>query len=1384
MVRLNNFLTKLYSYNFFLHLAGKIKLPSVDGYPTDLKDLMTDPTYPNHKNFRDNIRSYNSAFAMCSMGVNSVKFRGGGPYVFKIHGQVYHQTSHVVAATGQTPQYAQLHIMDCDIANDLRSSHVANQDCRSIVFNTITSCLTSNVLIQTYHMMKEVMEREEEKAQRENRQIPLIHMDLISGRQGLRHDQHPGRYNAPTASNEIAMIFVDANGEPPFHRDLRVYPKNPVNSQRQGVSMGILDVNLEPMTYPLLIPHGNRGWGEDWIFESYENIVHNKRVTMLQYYSAKMQVREEEFNPFISAGKLTQQWLVDSYSKAEANNLNYIKTHQKDLRCDNYKDLQDGVRQSNVPFRGRGRGRGRGTATTSTTLASTTATNLPAGPSGRAMVLPSTFKGSPRQMTGKCRDAMAMFAAVGAPDLFITFTCNPNWKEIQENLRPFEKAHDRPDLVARVFNLKLESFINDITKQNLFGRVVCFARTIEFQKRGLPHCHMLFTLQAADKFRSPEVIDKYVRAEIPDKTKHPRLFEIVTKSMIHGPCGAANQNSPCMVNGKCTKAFPKLFNNSTQMSISGYPLYRRRRQISTGVHSVQVRGKPVDNRYVVPYNRDLLLKYNAHINVEVCTSLKCVRYIYKYIYKGYDCAKVSIGVRDEVNSYIDNRYLSAPEACWHLNTFKMNSLSHSVVHLSVHLELHQNVTFQAGYEQLALENSGSTLIAWFQLNQADLGARQYLYSQIPLHYIYVKQTRKWRPRVQFRDKIVARIYGVSPTVGEAFYLRMMLLHVPGAQSFQDLRTINGTVCNTFKEAAIALHLLDDDSVAREFLRESNDMQMPLQVREAFAYLLIFHEPRDPVELWNDFKDDLTIDYFNERFSNEDRYNRGLLHIESILIQHNKKCSDFNLPSPSGEYEEFTIDPAEMLRDAEDRIGRFNDAQSQAFNAIKNAVEICTHEESLCFFIDGPGGSGKTYLYETLIKYMRGKLFEVYPLATTGIAATLLPGGNTVHSGFKLPLNMDETATCNLTSRMALFETIKNSKLIIIDEISMLSKYALKAIDRLLKEMMNNQLPFGGKVFVVGGDFRQTLPVIKGGGERASIEICVKSSPLWSHFKCLSLTENMRVNHLDTSDFSNYLLRVGNGNEATIYNDLIQIPQNLLATTDLTTTFFENLLDQDFDLSGTVILTPTNINVRSLNEKIIGSLPTEEKKYLSADTNLSDNESDIINYPVEFFNSLCPSGFPPHKLTLKIGTVIMLIRNLNRKKKLCNGTRLIVSELRNNFIVANKIIDNEAVIIPRIDLHCEENDMPFKFKRKQFPVIPAFAMTINKSQGQTFNKVGLMLYEPVFSHGQLYVAMSRCRSSEGLKIGIVNSVNQGNIFHDSRIFTKNIVFKEVINDAPV
>jgi Helitron helicase-like domain at N-terminus len=202
--------------------------------------------------------------------------------------------------------------------------------------------------------------------------------------------------------------------------------------------------------------------------------------------------------------------------------------------------------------------------------------------------------GSERQLNQSFQDSMALCRLLLVPHLFGTMTANPKWREITEALFTFpdgskQKAHDRPDIVARVFEQKKNAVLRDIKSGIVFGKVTGMVHTIEFQKRGLPHMHVLVWLDDNYKIQTPEEVDDMISAEIPDKDTDPELYELVTSFMLHGPC-----NQRCLVNGKCSKRFPKEFQEFTEFAENGYPAYRRR---NNGANFTKG-GKVYDNRLV------------------------------------------------------------------------------------------------------------------------------------------------------------------------------------------------------------------------------------------------------------------------------------------------------------------------------------------------------------------------------------------------------------------------------------------------------------------------------------------------------------------------------------------------------------------------------------------------------------------------------------------------------------------------------------------------------------------------------------------------------------------------------------------------------------------
>jgi ATP-dependent DNA helicase PIF1 len=333
--------------------------------------------------------------------------------------------------------------------------------------------------------------------------------------------------------------------------------------------------------------------------------------------------------------------------------------------------------------------------------------------------------------------------------------------------------------------------------------------------------------------------------------------------------------------------------------------------------------------------------------------------------------------------------------------------------------------------------------------------------------------------------------------------------------------------------------------------------------------------------------------------------------------------------------------------------------------------------------------------------------------------------------------------------------------------------------------MGNENPFGGKVIVIGGDFRQTLPVVPRGKQAKIVEESIKRSPLWRHFSTLTLINNMRTDGHD--DHNNWLLKVGTGDIEPIqglpYRDNIEIPTAMIGDGDMIRAVFGENIDQvpEEELRKRVILSPTNKQSLEINRTIITQLSGTPSIYYSADSMVTQDPSDALNFPTEFLNNQMPSGMPPHVLVLKKGVVIMLLRNLNPNKGLCNGTRLIVRDLHRNFITAEIISEcnrGDVVFVPRIDLMPTDTTLPFVLRRRQFPIIPAYAITINKSQGQSYECVGINLKTPVFSHGQLYVALSRSRNPNNIKVFVYEGPQQGKLLKNNRQFTRNVVFKEI------
>lgn len=368
------------------------------------------------------------------------------------------------------------------------------------------------------------------------------------------------------------------------------------------------------------------------------------------------------------------------------------------------------------------------------------------------------------------------------------------------------------------------------------------------------------------KIPSPEDVDRIIFAEIPDESIDIKLHELVKDLMIHGPCGIHNRNSPCMVKGKCSKHFPKKYNEKTTVDEEGYPLYKRRDNGRT----LKKKKVEMDNRFVIPYNPTLLKRYQAHINVEWCNQHKSIKYLFKYINKGHDrvTAKVSQKTNeggktkeeDEIAKHINCRYISPCEAVWRTLGYEINYKNPVVQRLSFHLPGEQNIIFEDEDPiDSVLTKPGaqrSMFMAWFDANKEYPWARDLTYVRFPTKFVWKSKEREWVLRQQRPS--LGRLFYVPPGVGEMYYLGILLHHSPGAFCHQDIRTKNHVVYPTFKDACYSMGLLDDDREYIDGIKETSFWASAHYLRNLFAILLMSSSMSSPEVVF-----DKTLEYLSD-----------------------------------------------------------------------------------------------------------------------------------------------------------------------------------------------------------------------------------------------------------------------------------------------------------------------------------------------------------------------------------------------------------------------------------------------------------------------------------------------------------------------------------------
>jgi hypothetical protein len=924
-------------------------------------------------------------------------------------------------------------------------------------------------------------------------------------------------------------------------------------------------------------------------------------------------------------------------------------------------------------------------------------------------------------------------------------------------------------------------------------------------------------------------LDNHITTAIPG-TDEPELREKVLRHMIHGPCGAQNPKSPCMDHQtrRCSKGYPKPFNEYTFVDQRGYPNYRRAAEEKVPVTKA---GKvfEVDSRWVVPYNRHLLDKFACHINVESASSAHTCKYLFKYLTKGTDRALAAVAEEgqeiDEVSDYENRRVLGAAEAHWRMYSFPLHDRYPAVKSLSVHLPGREQLLFNAADPAAALEKT-TELQRYLNRPQGEL-FDQVTYTQYYAHYIELNKPddnsvphpdgrHHIKPRV--RGELIVRMHWMSTGRSELYFLRLLLTKFP-TRSFLQLRNVHGVVHETFQEAARALNLATDSREFFEMTEEAAQFLSASALRHFFLSLMIGDQGTPARAIWDKMKVQLSDDFhLLERQSKENAENSALIHLSRLLQMHGRTLEDMGLPACRDDSTEAGREPARWDVDEQKAFlrkwapllsGEQRRVVDSLLKEMRNSVAhqypwpphadisqrdllFDAHSQPLPKFLPphhpkyfallAPGGSGKTVALNFLTCYMRSRNYIVLCTASTGIASLNFPGGTTAHSMFKLPFDsFDPDATCSLSMRSQRAELIRQATAIIIDEAFMLQRNSFRAFEQLILDIRSPSL----RCIVYVGDLQQIPPVIKWGTKADILRASIRWDRRWDSYSKLTLTRNQRA--AKDPEYAKMAMQIGAGTAATVKLPGSQLPLTplpLIATVacreELIRFAYPNIIDP-YACVGSAILAGTNEQIDEWNTEILGRLPGPMETFYSSDHCEDAEGSRNLQISPEVLGSMGDVGVPPHSLCLKLNSVAMLMRNTNFAQRLCNSTKCIVRQIlpsRRTVLVEIPKEDgspgDQLIPVHRITFKFQPGGRGMTVVRMQLPLRPAYCLTHNKSQGQTLNRVGLDLTTDVFSHGQLYVDATRVRDRGSIRVLTLPHRIVNGIAH-----VLNIVYKELL-----
>ncbi|KAL3106634.1 hypothetical protein niasHT_012494 [Heterodera trifolii] len=1386
---------------------GRVVLPKLNPHPKELAELLIDENQSREgKEFVRHMSRYNNLLQFASVSAGNKPCPAGGPMAVILNGEFHRRISSMQAGTTQTPGFGQLYILDpVEAMEQTKKSHIywgKNHKRKSL-------CRKTTRLHRPYKQAREQLQKLLRLQRTE--ELRFFRMTLLNERSapsGMKDPKlHPHQIITPSTGEGMFAIHADPNGVP---ETKGIWVEN---KQGQLNEIGPFSPWTDSLTYPLILPKGDDGYkirmpyakpaqrkrksdnpadmfdtdamSDNDLCETESNASSDagseasmqsvttrcdkskKFVSLRDYCKYHLAIRDEnvelQYHHILSCGGgLGQRWVLDQASKIDWQIASFLRRPDMDLRISTPKNLL----QYLVNHYNKQQARQNPNARQKTVDDIGSVVRL----SERNVNSLQYWK----KMYEDCNTIFARCHDAKKARLFITFTNNREWPEFKDNIyKNGQMFTDRFDMWMRVWCSKIAVFHHELYDKGFFGTILGSGESMEFQGRGGPHAHIV---AQTDLDAVPEVIQEYIWAHIPslpDKDDDSPIAKMhrEVRDLMHMQlhrcsdswCGPRDPNF-----GRCKKGFPAPFSKCTILHPDRPALYYRPSQTDGGAQ-IEVNGLIYDNSQVVPYNPYILLRYRVHHNVLFAYGNKAnIKYALKYPFKGpghcyVECKEESgskIGI-DEPAQYAKMNFRGATEAFAVVHSMPFAKLSHHVVHLSIHLPNQQPVVYRSFQlvskaEEIQRGELPETPCSaywkqWQNEWQHVPSLKDMLFEKVPEQFLWDKDKWVLYKRKPSKRPPIGRVVPVPPTDRERFALYALMRHFPGDPDH--LKLVNGQQYNTFTEAALQHGLLEDDQIWHKTLGEAALHRWPDQMRWLFVSILVFGQPSNALELWNKYKDQM----YNPQGANSAairhaREQEALADIDWRLHFFNLSCVHCGLPDPPNSkakntnlaVEEFffgdddlNMPPGQPNQRPQQNTPPLNSDQQKVFDAVVRAIQSDPKDQTV----------PRRFLH--FRRWRHRKDIPVWPnyqalaqapihLQSACYGIHWVCGYFCCHMG-KQPIPPSDSAEM---SRWTSFQA-----------------FHLRASlpDGFVRH--NSSSLMRSPCFTTRGDFKQSLPVVPHEGLTAQVTACFQTSPLFRQFNTMKLTINQRLGQGQQA-YLQMCRQIGLGETGEHFwippQFLVKSREELI---DFVYPNFQQLLGNDKEMLNRLILAPHIDTCDEINEIMMANVPGQVREYLSSDKPLDERPLDIneIESEVAALNRRSDSGMPPHRLRLKVGSVVVLLINKSDREGLINGTRIVLEELGDDRLVG-RVINNNAVggqvkfFIERTrNVYEDKTPGGIKYERLQFPIKPAFAMTILKGQGQTISTIGIDLERDVFSHGQLYTAFSRATDGNNVRV---------------------------------